>query len=115
MEILAVDWKHAFLFSGFCLLVVFAVLTILVIILSFFGKIMSAHNTKQQTAKAAASAANALTVSGATLSEQENAALATALYLYFNDNHDKESYRITIKDVQSPWNAKFYGINNLHR
>ncbi len=115
MEILAIDWKNAFLFSGFCMLVVFSVLTILVIILSFFGKIMSAHNTRKEAAKAAASAASTPATSGATLSEQENAAIATALYLYFNDNHDKESYRITIKDVQSPWSAKFYGINNLHR
>jgi len=110
MELLAVNWRHAFLFSGFCMLVVFAVLTILVIILSYFGKIMSAHNTKKQAARAAKVAA-----SRTTLSEQENAALATAMYLYFNNNHDKETYRITIKDVQSPWNAKFHGINNLHR
>ena len=115
MEILVVDWSNAFIFAGFCVLIVFSVLTILVIILYFFGKVMSAQNTKQQTAPAVAPAVSTPATSGATLSEQEHAALATALYLYFNDNHDKESYRITIKDVQSPWNAKFYGINNLHR
>jgi len=52
----------------------------------------------------------------ATLSEQEQAAIATAVYLYFNDNHDTECYCNTIKDVcNSPWNAKIYGINNLHK
>lgn len=68
---------------------------------------MSEQNTQQQSCTNANSAQ---------LSEQENAAIAAALYLYFNDNHDKESCRITIKDVcNSPWSARIHGINNLHR
>lgn len=52
----------------------------------------------------------------AALSEQERVAIATAVYLYLNDNHDKESYCNTIKNIyNSPWNAKIYGINNLHK
>ncbi|MDR0940983.1 MAG: hypothetical protein LBM68_02020 [Bacteroidales bacterium] len=68
---------------------------------------MSEHNTQQQVCTCK---------NGVQLSEQENAAIAAALYLYFYDNHDKENHRITIKDIcNSPWNAKIYGINNLHR
>lgn len=44
------------------------------------------------------------------------AAIATALYLYFNDMHDEESDVITMKRVSrtySPWSSKFYSMRNL--
>ncbi|MCD4746696.1 MAG: OadG family protein [Bacteroidales bacterium] len=43
-----------------------------------------------------------------------NAAISMALYLYFNELHDKESNIITIKKVSkqySPWSSKIYGLN----
>ena len=45
------------------------------------------------------------------------AAIATALYLYFNEQHDEENTIITIKKVSktySPWSSKIFGISN-HR
>ncbi len=44
-----------------------------------------------------------------------NAAIATAIYLYFSELHDEESNIITIKKVQkaySPWSSKIYSVAN---
>lgn len=45
-----------------------------------------------------------------------NAAISMALYLYFNELHDKESNILTIKRVSkvySPWSSKIYGVRSL--
>ena len=45
----------------------------------------------------------------------ENAAICTALYLYFTELHDEERYVMTVKKVSrtySPWSSKIYGIFN---
>ncbi|SMO51179.1 Oxaloacetate decarboxylase, gamma chain [Saccharicrinis carchari] len=50
------------------------------------------------------------------ISGETNAAIATALHLYFNQIHDEESNVITIKRVRrrySPWSSKLYGMNNM--
>ena len=44
-----------------------------------------------------------------------NAAIAAALHLYFNELHDTQDARITIKQVNkvySPWSARIFGMNN---
>ena len=51
------------------------------------------------------------------LSGETNAAIATALYMYFNELHDEESNVITIKEVKkrySPWSSKVYSFNNVN-
>jgi glutaconyl-CoA/methylmalonyl-CoA decarboxylase subunit delta len=51
------------------------------------------------------------------MSGDENAAICTALYLYFTELHDEEKYVMTVKKVSktySPWSSKIYGVmNNL--
>jgi Na+-transporting methylmalonyl-CoA/oxaloacetate decarboxylase gamma subunit len=45
----------------------------------------------------------------------ENAAICTALYLYFTELHDEEKYVMTVKKISktySPWSSKIYGIMN---
>ncbi len=45
-----------------------------------------------------------------------NAAIATALYLHFNEIHDEESNVITIQRVSktySPWSSKLYNMRNF--
>ena len=52
------------------------------------------------------------------LSGEVNAAIATAIYLYFDEIHDYESNVITIRKVSksySPWNSKLYNMRNLER
>ncbi|MCT4587889.1 MAG: OadG family protein [Carboxylicivirga sp.] len=48
---------------------------------------------------------------------ETNAAIAMALYSYFNELHDEESNVITIKEVRkrySPWSSKVYSFNNVN-
>ena len=48
----------------------------------------------------------------------ENAAIATALYMYFNEMHDEENTVITIKKVRkdySPWSSRVHSINTFQR
>lgn len=48
----------------------------------------------------------------------ENAAIATALYIYFNEMHDEENTVITIKKVKkdySPWSSRIHSINSFQR
>lgn len=52
------------------------------------------------------------------LSADENAAICTALYLYFTEMHDEEKYVMTVKKVSrtySPWSSKIYGIMNFSK
>jgi len=47
-----------------------------------------------------------------------NAAIATAIYLYYNEQHDVESNIITIRKVSrtySPWSSKIHSMKNLQR
>jgi len=52
------------------------------------------------------------------LTGQENAAIATAIYLYLNELHDEEKAVMTIKRIKkvySPWSSKLHGMNDLKR
>lgn len=52
------------------------------------------------------------------ISGEVNAAIAYAIYLYFNELHDKENTIITINRVSkaySPWNSKIYGLRQYPR
>ncbi|MDC1106850.1 OadG family protein [Prolixibacteraceae bacterium] len=45
----------------------------------------------------------------------ESAAIAMALHLFLNSQHDEESNVITIKNIKrrySPWNSKIHSMNN---
>lgn len=47
------------------------------------------------------------------LTGDENAAICTALYLYFTELHDEEKYVMTINRISknySPWSSKIYGV-----
>lgn len=49
---------------------------------------------------------------------QENAAIATAIYLYFTQLHDEESAKMTIKKVKkdySPWSSRVHTIHSFQR
>lgn len=51
-------------------------------------------------------------------SGEENAAIAAALFLYFNQIHDEESNIVTIKKTSklySPWSSKIYGLNKFDK
>ncbi len=46
------------------------------------------------------------------------AAIAAAIYLYFQEQHDFEKYALTIKRIDkiySPWSSKIYGLRKFPR
>ncbi len=50
------------------------------------------------------------------ISGEVNAAIAAALFMYFEEIHDPESDVITIRRVSkpySPWSSKIYGVGHL--
>lgn len=57
-------------------------------------------------------------VPAVSINADENAAICTALYLYFTELHDEEKYVMTVKKVSrtySPWSSKIYGIMNISK
>ncbi len=49
----------------------------------------------------------------ADISADDTAAIATALYLYFNEAHDEENMNMTIERIDkrySPWSSKIFGM-----
>lgn len=53
------------------------------------------------------------------ISGETNAAIGTALHMFFNELHDEEALTLTISRVSkrySPWSSKIYGVvRNLNR
>lgn len=45
--------------------------------------------------------------------DEEKAAVAYALHLYYNNAHDRETYALTLRPHATAWNDKSFGINNL--
>lgn len=67
------------------------------------------------TRKKPKSAGNATANDETVLTGETNAAIATALYLYFHEMHDEESNIVTIEQIErrySPWSSKIYGVQN---
>lgn len=88
--------------AGVSVLVVFAILIALVGILSIFTAV--AKKTKVHVKeKKAASEAQKQVKAFEEASEQDRAAVAVALYLYYNDDHDHESGVLTLNQTPSAW------------
>ena len=101
MNILSVTiqtWELAGISVG----VVFVILLALVLVLGIFTAV-----AKKTTAKVVEVESDIVTNKQAKAfseaSEQDKAALAVAVYLYFNDDHDHESGVLTINNAPSHW------------
>ena len=95
-------------------LVVFVALVLLFFVFSNLPKILAIKLSLKRKPKANGNEE----VTGISMTGEVNAAIATALYLYFNELHDEESNVITIKKVSkfySPWSSKIYGLRNFSR
>ena len=95
-------------------LIVFAALVLLIIV---FSNIPRLFNIKIPKRNKSENVANGAKDSGSKyLSGDETAAIAMALHLFFEEQHDEESNVITIKRIQrrySPWSSKIYGVRNF--
>lgn len=125
MLILATNWAHVMMVTVLGFLMVFIMLVVLIYILKLFGLIMQprvkvSKHTPVKDAKIVKQNVNGNDEGDwheVNLPANATAAIAMALHLYYNDLHDQESTKITIKKVDrrySPWNSKLYGMNNLH-
>ncbi len=115
---LVVDWGHTWLITGVGFGMVFVLLVFLIYVLKLFGAVMGNSATAQKKAEAPKAAVKAEPQPVSASSEDDLAAVALALHLYYNGVHDEEPTEITIRNIErrySPWNAKTFGINNLHR
>lgn len=110
LNITSGTWTVTFIGWG----LVFLALVIMVLIFSATPKIHTFFTElklrKQGKLKADETLSDTTSVTG-----EENAAIAMALYMFLNEQHDEESGVITIKAIEkrySPWSSKIYGLNN---
>ncbi|MDR1585154.1 MAG: OadG family protein [Prevotellaceae bacterium] len=125
MELLAINWSNTFVVVGFGFAMVLVILILLVFLLLLFEKTMSAANRENKKKEVISvkvnpvdSISNKNSANGGDISEDDLAAISTAIFLYFDEIHDKESNIITIKRIErrySPWNSKIYGITPLNK
>lgn len=103
MHFLSIKDPQNWLLAGISMLVVFAILVILVAILNIFSLV----SKKQTTAKAKAVKGSTEQPKGLEkVSEEDKAAVATALYLYFEEINNSESRVLTISPYNSAWGAQ---------
>lgn len=122
MTLLAINWPHVWMVTGLGFLTIVLLLVFLVFVVKLLG-IIIANVVKTPVNSAApeplASVRTEQTPFVTTSSVNDDlAAIAMALHLYFNGVRDAEPTEINIKSVESgnsPWNFKLYGMNNLHR
>ena len=90
--------------AGISVLVVFSILLILVLILGIFTAIAKKTTAKVKAVKSTLdSSLEAKSFEKA--SDEDKAAVATALYLYFNERDNRESRVLTIVPYPSAWGA----------
>ncbi|MBQ8969547.1 MAG: OadG family protein [Bacteroidaceae bacterium] len=95
MILLTTDWGQAWTMAGISVGVVFSILVLLVIVLQLFSAVASG-NGAAKPAVAAAPPISGGANSSAKGSANDEAAVATAVYLYLNGRHDEESGVLTI-------------------
>ena len=100
-----VVWTDAWARTGMGFGVVFTVLLVLVFVLIAFGVVSRLTGNKApKVAKVAEQPAKAAAMPVASASDADKAAVATALYLYFQNVHDEESNVVTIHHTpNSAW------------
>lgn len=85
-------------------MVVFAILVILVAILNIFTVVAKKTTAKAKAVKSSISS-SLEAKSFEKASEEDKAAVATALYLYFEEKDNRESRVLTIVPYPSAWGA----------
>lgn len=108
--LLSTNWTNVLIMTGIGIGVVFAILVLLVLILQLFNYVSSKSSAPVKAAATQTSSAPENTSDG------ERAAIATALYLYFNEAHDEESYTLPYRhNEHSAWNSELFNTYNQNR
>ncbi len=103
MYFLSITDPQNWLLSAISMAVVFAILIILVAILALFSLVAN-----KSTAKSTKVAKNSATPSQElkNANEEDKAAVAAAVYLYFEERNNTENRVLTIVPSQSAWGAQ---------
>jgi Na+-transporting methylmalonyl-CoA/oxaloacetate decarboxylase gamma subunit len=84
--------------------IVFLILVLLVVILNLFNHLFPEGSSKNDD-KVSGLKNNLQGDTNGSASELDKAAIATAVYLYYNELHDNESNVLTINQSPSHWHA----------
>ena len=102
MYFLSITDPQIWALAGLSILVVFSILVLLVLILSIFTAVAKKTSAKAKAVKTTIETSlEAKTFEKA--SEEDKAAVATALYLYFEERDNRESRVLTIVPYASAW------------
>ena len=105
MTFLSISDPQVWLLAGMSVSVVFAILLFLGLILGIFTAVAKKTTEKAKVVKSTfADREQAKTFEKA--SEQDKAAVAMALYLYFEEKNNRENRVLTIVPYQSAWGAQ---------
>ena len=105
MQLLSITDPQIWLLAGISVLVVFSILLILVLILGIFTAVAKKTTAKAKAVKSTISS-SLEAKSFEKASDEDKAAVATALYLYFNERDNRESRVLTIVPYPSAWGAQ---------
>ena len=103
MMILAVNWGNAALIALISILLVFIMLVLLIYVLKLFGVVFAE--------KKSAAAATVATAESDEISDEEVAAIAMAVNLFFN-RHDEESDVLTFRQNHD---VSAWQVRNIHK
>ncbi len=109
LDVTSGTWTITFIGWG----IVFVALVVLVIIFTNVPKIHFALRERQLRREGKIEKDE--TIKLGSITGEESAAIAMALYMFQNEQHDEESGIITIKRIErrySPWSSKIYTLNN---
>ena len=109
IQLLAIDvnWTAVWQMTGVGIGVVFVILILLVFVLQGFSVMAKRLNAAPKPAAAKSPAVAPVASPAVSAPADDEAAIATALYLYFQDVHDEESYKLTIKHADHPaWHSE---------
>ena len=104
MMTLLTDWGTAWLMTGMGIGIVFCILVILVLILNLMGRI-SASTTQISATQANTQTCNCGCAEGKP-SDDDLAAVATAVQMYLNDQHDLASGVLTWHPHETAWHSE---------
>ncbi len=102
IPLVEVNWTNVWMETGIGFGIVFVILILIVFILTLFGVV--SRKAGQKTTAPIQSVPATKAEADLSASDSDQAAIATALYLYYQNVHDVESGVITIKhNPNSAW------------
>lgn len=113
MDLLLID-SQAWIITIVGWMIVFLALVLLVVVFNNIPRVLTFLFSKKN--KAAVLNKEAIAADKKYISGDETAAIAMAIHLFFEEQHDEESNIITIKQIErrySPWSSKIYGVRNF--